>query len=397
MLDRSIESSIQRYLSSHKILILVWARQVGKTTLLRKYYQQYVNDGKQAFFLNLERPQYLDLLNQDPENLFSIIGRSEEKKYVFIDEIQKMKDPSIFLKYLYDEYSQHTGSLKLIVTWSSAFYIDQKFKDSLAGRKNLLTLYSLSFTEFLVFKQRSELSQYIGTGDDIPLIVKTELEQLAQEYMVYGWYPEVALQSRYQDKEDLLKELTNSYIKKDIQDARLEYEYIYFQLMAILASQVWNLVNYHELANTLNDIDESTVKAYITIMRKSFHIWFISPFFSNKRKEISKMPKVYYYDMGIRNSMLNDFSPIPLRLVDNGWLLENFFFRLLLESKQLDEINFWRNNNKNEVDFVVWDQAREIKNNLKKFSLKKYRVFTALYPEITLQWVDLSIAIQLKI
>lgn len=388
MYSRDIETQIKKYLNSEKILILTWARQVWKTTLLKKYYELSREEWKQSFFLNLERPQYLDLLNKDPENIFSITGKTTETLHVFIDEIQKLDDPTTFLKYLYDEYSTR-GVLKLFVTWSSAFYIDKKFKDSLAWRKHLLHLYSLSFQEFLVFKQKPELLWYIGHS--IPLIIKTELEQLAYEYIVYGGYPEVVLQMNFEDKKELLYELTNSYIKKDIKDARLKYEHIYFQLMKLMASQVWNLVNYHELSRTLDGIEVPTVKDYMTVMRKSFHVAFISPFFNNKRKEITKMPKVYFYDTGIKNAIMNNFDPFPLRLWnERWWLLENFFFRLLLASRPLDAIHFRRNNNKNEVDFVVWEKAREVKSNLKKFSLNKYKVFTAQYPQIDLEWVDLQ-------
>jgi len=386
MYQRDVEMYIKRYLETQKILILVGARQVWKTTLLKKYYEIYKNNWLQSFFINLERPNYLELLNQDPENIFTIIGKDAWKKYIFIDEIQKLDDPTTFLKYLYDEYSSNNWDLKLIVTGSSAFYIDKKFKDSLAWRKHLLELYSLSFHEFLLFKGKQNFSQYIG--EKIPLIVKTDIEQLAYEYMLYGWYPEVVKLKRNDDKKELLHELTNSYIKKDIADAWLEYENIYFQLLAILSEQIWELVNYNELANTLN-VDQKTVKSYITTMRKSFHIAFISPYFKNKRKEITKMPKIYYYDLWIRNAMLNSFESIPLRLWDKWWILENYFFRTLLYKYSLDDIKFWRNNNKKEVDFVVDKNAWEVKYNIKKFSSSKYKVFESEYPNITLRGVDL--------
>lgn len=132
MYERNIEKQIKKNINSDKILLLIWARQVWKTTILRKLKEELEAKQKEVFFINLENPEFLDLLNSHPENLFKIIWKTKNKKFVFIDEVQYLQNPSNFLKYIYDEYKQE---IKLIVTWSSAFYIDKNFKDSLAGRK----------------------------------------------------------------------------------------------------------------------------------------------------------------------------------------------------------------------------------------------------------------------
>jgi uncharacterized protein len=388
MFTREVQNTIDRYLTDQKIILMIGARQVGKTTLLKHYYEQAKTQGRSVFYLNLERDLYLNILNQDPENLFQIIGPVTQLTQVYIDEIQYLNDPSSFLKYIYDEYR---NLIKLIVTGSSAFYIDQKFDDSLAGRKHLVVIYPLSFKEYLHFTGYDHIIPLIA--HPIPLIHQSSVDQLWNDYVIYGWYPEIVLQPNRAEKQELLAEIWSSYIKKDIVDAGVEYRDVYIHLMQLLADQTGNLLNLHELANTLN-VAVTTVQKYVYIMKKSFHIGTISPFFSNKRKEITKMPKVYFLDTGLRNYFVRNFEPIRMRN-DYGSLLENMMFKTLLIHHDSDDIHFWRNNNKNEVDFVIDRQAREVKQNLGSFKLSKYQVFSQLYPSITLQAIDTQWIIQL--
>lgn len=153
--NRDIVEKALKYLDSEYILIFTGARQSGKTTILRHLFETFKRDNKKSFFINLEDIDYLSLLNESPKNLFSIIGSiSKEKIIVLIDEIQYLDNPTNFLKYYFDEYKD---KIKLVVSGSSAFYIDTKFKDSLAGRKRIFHVYPLSFSEFLFFKDEHEL------------------------------------------------------------------------------------------------------------------------------------------------------------------------------------------------------------------------------------------------
>ena len=143
-IKRDIIKEVENYLKSDEMLIFVGARQAGKTTILKQIKEDIESNGCVCYFLNLEDPQYLSLLDEHPRNLLKIFTLDlEAKSFVFIDEIQYLKDPSNFLKYIYDEYQ---GKIKLIVSGSSAFYIDKKFKDSLAGRKKIFHVSTLSFT-----------------------------------------------------------------------------------------------------------------------------------------------------------------------------------------------------------------------------------------------------------
>lgn len=383
--DITIES--KKYLDNDDILIFVGARQSGKTTILKQIQSGLVSEGQVCFFLNLEDPEYLSLLNEHPKNLLKIFSfdlTKENKKYfVFIDEIQYLENPSNFLKFIFDEYKE---KIKLIVSGSSAFYIDQKFKDSLAGRKKVFNVYTLSFREFLRFKNENELSK--KNFDNLSLDEKNKISLHYREYAIFGGYPRVVL-SQTEEKENILKELAYSYIKKDVYEAGIRKEESFFKLIKILADQVGNLVNTSELANTLN-ISKTAVDNYLETMQKSFHIALISPFSKNIRKEISKMPKVFFYDNGLRNFLVGNFESFETR-TDKGQILENSTFRQFLEKYDKDKIKFWRTSNQNEVDFVIDSKkAFEVKTNTNQFKKTKYKEFLNNYPDTEFSLVSLD-------
>lgn len=387
MFNRLVEEKIYKYIEKDTILLLLWARQVWKTSIIKNLKLILDKENKETFYINLENPEFLDLLNTHPENLFKIIWKSLGNKIVFIDEIQYLKNPSNFLKYIYDEYK---GIIKLIVTWSSAFYIDKNFKDSLAWRKQIFYINTLNFEEFLIFKWKQDLTKYIDDKKEIPLIKKDEIMNYYHEFIIYWWYPAVVLESSLSDKKNLLEEIWLSYIKKDILEAWVEYEEKYYFILKILSSQIWNLLNINEISNTIN-LNVQTVERYVYIMRKSFHIAVINPFYKNIRKELTKMPKVYFYDLWLRNFFINNFESFDFR-VDKWELLENLVFKQLLDKNKLDDIKFWRTQNKNEVDFVLENEnkAYEVKINKDKFIFNKYKLFIDTYNDFSLEVVDLD-------
>ncbi|MFZ5364585.1 MAG: ATP-binding protein [Patescibacteria group bacterium] len=378
---RDITIKSLKSLENPEILLFVGARQVGKTTILKQIQGDLVENGKTTNFLNLEDPDYLKLLNDSPKNLLKIFPFNlNERTYLFIDEIQYLKDPSNFLKYYYDEYRD---KIKLIVSGSSAFYIDNKFKDSLAGRKEIFYVRTLSFREFLRFKNEEELSKKDFGGLSLSEIDKIKL--FYEEFIIYGGYPRVAL-SPISEKEAVLHELAFSYVKKDILEAGIRKDEIFLKLFKILASGIGGLVNSSELAATLG-ISKTAVDNYLYTMQKSFHICLLKPFFKNVRKELTKMPKVYFFDLGLRNFLINNFDSFAARS-DKGVLLENAVFRQLIENHEEDQIKFWRTSLKNEVDFIVDNkEALEVKANSKHFNAGKYKLFLDNYPEMSFEIV----------
>lgn len=387
MFSRDIESKILENIENDKIILVLWARQVGKTTVLKKIRKEIEEKWGETFFFNLERGEFLESFDKSPSNLFDFIGKTTGKKYIFIDEVQYLKNPTNFLKYLFDEYK---WDIKLIVSGSSSFYIDKNFKDSLAGRKVLLEMYPLNFYEFLHFRGYDNFVQILQKWtEQMSLLYKKDIFSLYHEFMVYGGYPDVVLAPTLQKKKEYLEELALSYIKKDIFEAKIEYQEKYFFLLKILANQIGNLLNLHEIANTIN-LSVSTVENYVYIMRKSYHIVTIKPFFSNMRKELTKMPKVYFYDTGLRNYFINNFESFDERL-DKWALLENLVFKNLTREYRVDDIRFWRTQNKNEVDFIVGEKhAIEVKANIQSFDPRKYALFVQNYPDIPLECVDLE-------
>ena len=378
---REITIEAKKYLKTDEFLIFVGARQSGKTTILKQLQAELIKNNQETYFLNLEDLEYVSLLNKTPKNIFKIFPIDLNKKtYVFVDEIQYLKNPSNFLKYLYDEYK---GKIKILASGSSAFYIDKKFKDSLVGRKKIFNVSTLSFSEFLTFKKQKTVNL-----KKITLSEKEKIIKLYEEYMIYGGYPQVVL-TRQDEKIEVLREIAFSYVKKDILEANITKPEIFYKMLKILASQTGNLFNSLNLANTLG-VSKTAIDNYFYVMRKSFHIAQLNPFYRNMRKEITKMPKVYFLDTGLRNFFVNDFSPYINRR-DRGELLENSVFRQYRKYFEKDNLKYWRTIGKNEVDFILDEkQAVEVKANVKNFRNSKYKKFMELYPNIKLSIVTFA-------
>jgi hypothetical protein len=384
---RDITTQSKKYWDADEILIFIGARQSGKTTILKQIQTELTKENQPCFFLDLEDPDYLKLLNEHPKNLFKIFPIDtklvEKKTVVFVDEIQYLKDPSNFLKYIFDEYKE---TIKLIVSGSSAFYIDSTFKDSLAGRKHIIFVPTLSFKEFLRFKNENSLSE--KNLSEVSLDEKNRVEILYREFITYGGYPRVVL-AETSEKEELLREIAYSFIKKDIYESGIKQEESFYGLLRLLAEQTGNLVNSSELANTLN-VSKTAVDNYLFVMQKSFLIHLAKPFFRNVRKEITKMPKVFFLDLGLRNFFAKNFNVFDGRH-DKGALLENSVFRQLLNNHHKDDINFWRTSSQKEIDFVVNEkEVIEVKTDAKTFKDKNLLTFLDSYPNMKFSLVTLN-------
>lgn len=379
--SRKIFSKIQKVILRDECIILTGARQTGKTSLLILLKHFLEEQGKPCYYFNLENTDYLKALNAHPYNVFELIPESKTKQYVFIDEIQYLDNPTNFLKLLYDE---KRSAIKIIASGSSSFYIDKKFKDSLVGRKFLFEIHSLDFDEFLSFSGLADI--LAQKGKKLTAFYKEKLLRLWDVYARFGGYPKVVLAEDNEMKKIFLEEIGSSYIKKDITDAGIKGAEKYFALMKILAAQTGQLVNAQELANTLN-VARKTIEEYLYVAEKSYHIGLIKPFYKNIRKELTKMPKVYFYDLGLRNYFMNNFDSIGKRQ-DKGAHLENIAFREFLGTvKSIDDIRFWRTQDKKEVDFIIGNEAFEVKSNLLKTDKKAYGAFKTVYPNITFRFL----------
>jgi predicted AAA+ superfamily ATPase len=206
--------------------------------------------------------------------------------------------------------------------------------------------------------------------------------------MIYGGYPAIVTEPDKLEKINRLKEIRDSFVKRDILESGVANETAFYNLFRILAGQTGGIVNVNELSSTLR-IKNETVDNFHTIMQKCYHITLVKPFFRNLRKELVKMPKVFLLDTGLRNCLLNNFQPLAER-TDKGELWENTVFRVLADKIGTDAIQFWRTSAGNEVDFVLSDNERlkaiEVKFDNNQVKLNKYRLFTETYPEIPLQF-----------
>ncbi len=379
---REVCSEIKGVLDRDEFIILTGARQTGKTSILIILKNFLEEKGLLCHYFNLENPDYLKLLNRHPFNIFELIPKNKAKQNIFIDEIQYLDNPSNFLKLLYDE---RRDNIKIIASGSSAFYIDKKFKDSLAGRKFLFEVYPLNFDEFLIFNDQQDLLK--KRNEKLTIYYQDKLLKLWGKYLMYGGYPKVAMEESDESKKIILEEIGVSYTKKDIVEAGIKNVDKYSSLLKILASQVGSLVNSQELANTLS-LAHKTIEEYLYVMKKSYQVAFIKPFYKNLRKELTKMPKVYYYDVGLRNFFLNNYDKINNRF-DRGPYLENVAFKeFLRETKKIDAVKFWRTQDKKEVDFVIGSKAFEIKFDLKNIKEKRYEQFRQTYPELKFNFLS---------
>lgn len=391
MFVRNLFQSLVDNLDSNQSIIITGARQVGKTTLLKQFLNYLLDHSYSAFYITLEDPDFLRTLNEHPKNLFLLFPIKEKQKNIFlIDEVQYLDNPTNFLKYLYDEYSD---KIKLYVTGSSAFYLDSKFKDSLAGRKKLYFMNTLSLDEFLLFKGESDLAKSVRNlpynhldTKTLPIAFRRTLFRYINEYMTYGGYPRVVLSETNEEKEEILFELITSYIKKDVIESGIKNSQQVLDLLKILATQCGNLLNINSLSKLLR-VSFTAVENYLFTLQKAFILSTIRPFTRNIRNEIKKMPKLYFNDIGLRNALLKDFRSLDLKQ-DRGQIFENFIFRMFLDRVAADEIKFWRNQQGNEVDFIVKEElACEVKFNLEAINLRKYRSFKKLYPQIPLHFI----------
>lgn len=385
---REIVDQISRYLFTDDIIVLHGARQVGKTHILY-YLAKIVQDkGEQAHFIDLEDGRLRDILDKGVSSFLSYLKEegafSEKRIFIFIDEIQYLENPSSFLKMIVD----HHKNIKLIVSGSSSFNIKSKFKDSLVGRTVNFDIFNLSFYEFLLFK-----NYYINFKEVYTEKKISELTSLYEEYVKYGGYPKIVLTPEVEMKSKYINQIIDTYIKKDIRDlAEIKEIDKFNKLIEVLASQSGKLLNVTELSNTVN-LSKLTVEKYLFLLEETYIIKLIRPFSKNKRKELFKTPKVFFFDTGLLNILwLKEF---PKEILGN--IFETSIFSELVKKYGTDDVYFWRTSDKKEIDFILKDKNIPIPIEVKlsfakintsaleyfssEYSIKNYKT-VALYGEI---------------
>lgn len=300
ILERNIIKNIKVFIDSKDVIVLHGARQVGKTSILKYLENELVSKGKKVFYLDLEDLRFVDLLNSGVDNFIKYLKEKgllkDSMLYVFIDEIQYLKNPSNFLKLIRDHYSD---KIKLFVSGSSSFEIKNKFKESLVGRTVNYEIYPLSFKEYLVFKGYNINYNKHFLSD----FTTNELKKFYNDYIIYGGYPRVVMEEDVRKKEIYLQQIIDTYIRKDIRDLANIKDILKFnKLLEVLSSQTGNMLNIVELSNA-SKMARPTTENYIFLMENTYILKLLRPFSSNLRSELFKTPKIYFYDTGIANML----------------------------------------------------------------------------------------------
>lgn len=326
MIKRKLENIFWQKIKKGKAILILGARQTGKTTLIKEIAEK---SQIETIYLNADLPVVQQQLQKPGLNeLKLLIGKA---KLVFIDEAQRIQDIGITLKIIVDEFPQ----IQLVVTGSSSFELTSYLNEPLTGRKYEYRLFPVSWEELV------DHTNYLES-----------LTQLNQR-VIFGMYPDVI--NNIGEEKEILFNLASSYLFKDIYTFQQIRKPEFLQkLLQALAFQVGSEVSYNELSSLLQ-IDRKTIIHYIDLLEKAFVIFRLPAFSRNLRNELSSKVKIYFYDTGIRNAMINDFRPIDLRN-DKGALWENFLISERLKSNHyaLKRVNsyFWRTHQKNEIDYI---------------------------------------------
>ena len=354
LIKRDIFNRVIDHLKEKEMTVIVGPRQVGKTTLLGQM-KDYLIDQKQVdpnslFYFNLDLTKDLSLFSKQ-ENIINFIkGRKkdDERIYLFIDEVQRIKNAGIFLKGIYDL----DLGVKFILTGSSSLEIKSKIQEALTGRKKFFKLMPLTLSEYANYKnpQTFKIIKKTKTISEYDFI---EWEKIVNNFTVFGGYPRVAIEENIDKKVELIEELYNSYLEKDIINfLRIKNAISFNKLVSLLAAQTGKLLNINQLAAD-TALEYNTLNHFLDILENTFFITLIKQFFTNFKKELVKMPKIYFLDNGIRNFALSRFDNLEER-VDKGELFENLIANELLKMIKLPHsLHYWRSLQKAEVDFVI--------------------------------------------
>jgi hypothetical protein len=360
LIKRNIQPKIEESLFKGKIIAVYGARQVGKTTLVNQIMNN--QQDKKVLYLNCDEPKDRTYLtNKTSTELKSFIG---DNQLVIVDEAQRVKNIGLTLKLIVDNYP----SIQVIATGSSSFELANEISEPLTGRKYEFYLYPFSM---------AELTQRFSP---------VEIDRLLERQLVYGFYPEII--NKPGDAEINLREIAKSYLYKDVLSfLEIRNSDLLYRLLQALALQIGNEFSYNELAATLQ-LDKKTVQKYVSILERAFVIYRLKPFGKNLRTELRKKQKVYFYDIGVRNALIDNLNPLSLRN-DVGNIWENFLISERIKQDhscvEYSRRFFWRTHQQQEIDYLEEKNSRlsafEFKWNTKKAKKAAPKAFRDAYPE----------------
>lgn len=360
MISRFLETSIVSRFFKGKAILLFGPRQSGKSTLIETLLK---GQSKPWLYLSGDEADVRELLtNTTSTRLKSVIANQQ---IVFIDEAQRIPNIGLTLKLFTDQLK----NIQVIATGSSAFELSSQVNEPLTGRKYEFMLYPLSFVE---------LVQHHGLLNE---------KRLLEHRLLYGYYPEIV--TKQAESQELLKLLASSYLYKDLlMLEQVKKPVLLEKLLKALALQIGSEISYHEISQMV-EADKGTVEKYIDLLEKTFVLFRLPAFSQNVRNEIKKGKKVYFYDCGVRNAVINNFSPIALRS-DKGTLWENYLMAERMKYLRYNNLDihqyFWRTTQQQEIDLIENKggklTAYEFKWN-DKMKVRFPQTFTGNYPGAT--------------
>lgn len=384
---RFLDNALQTHFARHpQAVVILGSRQVGKTTLARRVFPDA------TYLLIDNEPVRRILESYDIEAYKVLIPRQAQT--VILDEIHMLSDPGRAVKILYDQMP----GLRLVVTGSSSFHIKNRTGESLAGRKIDYELHPLSFSEYLAQKGIADgmsfdmLRRLADPKESVPAerIHAFDLDAVLENVLVHGLYPFLV---DHPNNTAYLRNLADSLVFKDLLELHLiENKRVAANLLKLLAHQIGNLIHYAELADQLG-ADQRLVKRYIEIFEQSFLIFRLYPYSSRRRNEIVKSPKIYFHDTGLRNAVIDDFSPTVARQ-DRGALFENFLIAEAIKQNSYEgarnRFHYWRTKAGSEVDLVIDGPAGLVGIEIKcSKPAAANRAFAAQYPQAALKGVSM--------
>lgn len=326
MIIRQLQERIETRMFAGKAIIVIGARQVGKSTLFRMIIDK---QNLPTLQLNCDEPETRDMLsNTNIANLRLLIANN---RIVMIDEAQRVENIGMTLKLITDNFPD----VQLLVTGSSSFELQDKLNEPLTGRKFEYHLFPISTAEILNSQGLMKVNQTL------------------EQRLIFGSYPDIITHA--EDAKELLTNLAGSYLYKDLLSLdSVRRPTLLSKILTALALQVCSEVSYNEIAQIVGT-DNKTVEKYIDLLEKCYIIFKLSAFNRNLRTELKKSKKIYFYDNGVRNAILNNFAPLSLRQ-DTGALWENFIISERIKANQYSSryanSYFWRTTTQQEIDYI---------------------------------------------
>ncbi|MFW5805424.1 MAG: ATP-binding protein [Bacteroidales bacterium] len=349
------------------IVVLIGARQVGKTTIMKN-----LPLNKVCVFLDAQDPEVAERFKKKSliENYLKIHINPELNGFLLIDEFQYIDNISVFLKLLVD----HNPNLKIICSGSSGINVIQNVKESMAGRVRMINVYSLSLSEYLMFKDKalSDIFSKYDLNTEYENI-EPEIKQFLNEYLIYGGMPRLALTDNTEQKAELLEDIYKTYLLRDVRSFIRNEDFVGFnKLLRLLASQAGNMVNINNLSKECS-LSYKKTEEYLYIIEQMYIIQLIEPFHSNRKKVITKMRKVFFTDTGLRNIILGNMNALEKR-TDKGELTENFVL-LEIRRKLLNhyKVYYYRTLDGSEVDFIVDNMKKLIPVEVKHSAFNRIK------------------------